>query len=153
MIPPAANFPKFISSFGQPRKRTVSIGPQSEADAREMLAQREILRRQSMNSLRSKSYTGDIAASSSAVATPLATPLDVPGTHENEKMLGHDLNSSHSPYQSDSENDRAVLEGIERPRVRYDVEVVTKLVVYSGIAWLSIEGNPMLFWYLGLGLL
>ncbi|KAA8565498.1 hypothetical protein EYC84_009357 [Monilinia fructicola] len=41
---------------------------------------------------------------------------------------------------------------LEKPRVRYDVEVVTKLVVYSGIAWLAVEGNPIIFEIIGLGM-
>ncbi|KAF5869071.1 putative long-chain base protein 3 protein [Botrytis fragariae] len=41
---------------------------------------------------------------------------------------------------------------LEKPRVRYDVEVVTKLVVYSGIAWLAVEGNPIIFEVIGLGM-
>lgn len=60
---------------------------------------------------------------------------------------------------------------ITKPRVRYDVEVVTKLIVYSGmfhsillvifpraltgfvgIGWLAVEGAPIVFHYLGLGL-
>ncbi|KAL9594828.1 MAG: hypothetical protein Q9179_005224 [Wetmoreana sp. 5 TL-2023] len=40
---------------------------------------------------------------------------------------------------------------VEKPRVRYDVEVVTKLIVYTGIAWLAVEGNPLLFQLVGLG--
>lgn len=31
---------------------------------------------------------------------------------------------------------------IEKPRVRYDVEVVTKLVVYSGVGWVAIDLVP-----------
>jgi hypothetical protein len=46
--------------------------------------------------------------------------------------------------------ERRLFASIQRPRVRYDVEVVTKLIVYSGIAWLSVEGNPILFKHLGL---
>jgi hypothetical protein len=42
---------------------------------------------------------------------------------------------------------------LQKPRVRYDVEVVTKLIVYSGIAWLAVEGNPILFELIGLGML
>lgn len=34
---------------------------------------------------------------------------------------------------------------LEKPRIRYDVEVITKLVVYAGIAWWAVEGNPLLF--------
>jgi hypothetical protein len=37
------------------------------------------------------------------------------------------------------------------PRVRYDVEVVTKLVVYAGIAFLAVQGCPVGFEVVGLG--
>lgn len=45
-----------------------------------------------------------------------------------------------------------MLRGVQRPRVRYDVEVVTKLIVYCGIGWLSVEGVPVVFELVGLGL-
>jgi hypothetical protein len=38
-----------------------------------------------------------------------------------------------------------------RIRVRYDVEVITKLVVYAGIAFLAVQGCPVLFECVGLG--
>lgn len=41
---------------------------------------------------------------------------------------------------------------IERVRVRYDVEVVTKLVVYAGIAFLAVQGCPVVFEVVGLGM-
>jgi membrane-associated phospholipid phosphatase len=43
-------------------------------------------------------------------------------------------------------------EAIETPRTRYDVEVVTKLVVYGGIAFLTIVVCPYVFEKLGLGM-
>lgn len=144
VIPPARDIPKFISSLGKPRKRTVSVGPQSEADAREMLAQREIHRKQSLRDLQSMSSNGDIAVSTAVV--------DIQEAPDQSKLLGHDLAQGRSPYQSDSEQEKVVFEGIEKPRVRYDVEVVTKLVVYAGIGWLSCEGNAVLFALMGLGL-
>lgn len=77
--------------------------------------------------------------------------------------------TSNSPEQEAGVDDETqMFSRITRPRVRYDVEVVTKLIVYSGmfylffviaefvltggigIAWWSVEGNPMLFSYLGL---
>lgn len=65
-------------------------------------------------------------------------------------------------------DERTVFEMIERPRVRYDVEVVTKIVVYFGkfgissikrnlangvvgIAFFAVEGNPLIFNLVGLG--
>jgi dihydrosphingosine 1-phosphate phosphatase len=41
---------------------------------------------------------------------------------------------------------------LQKPRVRYDVEVITKLIVYCGIAWWACEGNPLVFEAIGLGL-
>lgn len=41
---------------------------------------------------------------------------------------------------------------LEKPRVRYDVEVITKLIVYAGIAWIAVEGAPILFETIGLGI-
>ncbi|KAF2458973.1 PAP2 superfamily-domain-containing protein [Lineolata rhizophorae] len=41
--------------------------------------------------------------------------------------------------------DREIFLRLVKPRVRYDVEVVTKLIIYSGIAWLAVEFNPYLF--------
>jgi hypothetical protein len=53
----------------------------------------------------------------------------------------------------DPETERLeIFSHLERVRVRYDVEVITKLIVYSGIAWLAVEGNPVLFELSGLGL-
>ena len=66
--------------------------------------------------------------------------------------------------------DREMFSKLEKPRVRYDVEVITKLIVYtgtismssprryivtyikSGIAWIAVEGNPILFELIGLGI-
>jgi dihydrosphingosine 1-phosphate phosphatase len=36
--------------------------------------------------------------------------------------------------------------------VRYDVEVVTRLIVYAGIGWIAVEWNPILFHVIGLGM-
>jgi hypothetical protein len=53
----------------------------------------------------------------------------------------------------DSEKERLeIFSHLERVRVRYDVEVITKLIVYSGIAWLAVEGNPIFFEVVGLGM-
>ncbi|TVY50513.1 Dihydrosphingosine 1-phosphate phosphatase [Lachnellula cervina] len=48
--------------------------------------------------------------------------------------------------------EKEMFSKLEKPRVRYDVEVVTKLVVYTGIAWLAVEINPMIFEIIGLGM-
>jgi len=48
--------------------------------------------------------------------------------------------------------EREMFSRLEKPRVRYDVEVITKLVVYTGIAWLAVEINPIIFEIIGLGM-
>ena len=56
-------------------------------------------------------------------------------------------------YEKERNDDRRTLhDTITKPRVRYDVEVITKLVVYSGIGYLSIDFIPWTFrkyvdWY------
>ena len=54
-------------------------------------------------------------------------------------------------FREEEKEKREIFGKIEHPRVRYDVEVVTKLVVYAGIAWLAVQGNPVLFEVVGLG--
>ncbi len=46
--------------------------------------------------------------------------------------------------------DQEMFSALKKPRVRYDVEVITKLVVYAGIAWVTVEINPIIFERLGL---
>ncbi|KAF2219101.1 PAP2 domain-containing protein [Elsinoe ampelina] len=151
VIPPAREIPAFFSTLGRGgRKRTVSVGPQSEADAREMLAQQHIQRKRSIRSLQGYAVNEDGAFTSSMATTPLEEikprfddRLSPPTTNRRE--------TSSTPDGSDTEQDKVMFEGIEKPRVRYDVEVVTKLVIYAGIGWLSVEWNPILFMYIGLG--
>lgn len=52
--------------------------------------------------------------------------------------------SSHQAYDDAEQiQDSAMLNKmIEKPRVRYDVEVITKLVVYFGVGWLAIDIVP-----------
>jgi len=120
------------------RPRSDSVGPQSAADAYETLAYREKRRRES-NTLQSVPQKVD--------------------KYEKEMGTGQvDEAALERGYRdredSEREEEREVFRRIEpfKPRVRYDVEVVTKLVVYTGIALWAVEGNPILFELLGLGL-
>ena len=70
--------------------------------------------------------------------------------------------------RQDAKDDIQMFEKLQKPRVRYDVEVITKLIVYGGkllkarsfwkelidvgIAWIAVEGGPILFYLTGLGL-
>ncbi|CZT08176.1 related to sphingoid base-phosphate phosphatase [Rhynchosporium graminicola] len=54
--------------------------------------------------------------------------------------------------QQNELEEKEMFSRLEQPRVRYDVEVVTKLVVYAGIGWLAVETNPIIFEIIGLGM-
>lgn len=113
-----------------------------------MFAQREIFRKQSRDSLKLNLNNLDATGggSSSAVLSPLNTPQArnlTPGSVDQSDYLN-------SKGLSDSEQEKVDFEGIEKPRVRYDVEVVTKLIIYAGIGLLAVEVDPILFSYIGL---
>jgi dihydrosphingosine 1-phosphate phosphatase len=89
----------------------VSVGPQSEIDVWEQIDYRDEQRRQRSNSAESIYASQDVKHR-----------LDLNGAHSftNETLLNN-------------EQDEKILRTIiEEPRVRYDVEVVTKLIVYGG---------------------
>lgn len=174
-----------LNSLRHPRKRGVSIGPQSEADAREFIAYREKRRRDSRSS-----QDGNIAtsphptlgkASTSGYFAPptptedgedpFASPAQRVGGQVEKVAQGGDgamLRPGNVPRQpltppaSDSGNisdagggrdteedeneqekkqDHEMFLALEIPRVRYDVEVITKLVVYAGKSRCFVEGR------------
>ncbi|KAI9670435.1 MAG: hypothetical protein M1829_004758 [Trizodia sp. TS-e1964] len=145
VMPSVTELPSLINSIRR-RRRAVSIGPQSAADAYETLAYRENQRRESV-------------ASIEVPSTALSPNLDkkFPG-NENESTPPQESPLLGSPGSADrydlvtEEKERNLFSQLEKPRVRYDVEVVTKLIVYAGIALLAVEGNPILFEILGLGM-
>lgn len=150
MIPSVRDFPRVVESIRHPttRGRSVSIGPQSAADAYETLAYRERRRKESIGSngslrtreslrdLKEESYQTDAAGKATAsgvhggrlseferqmgTGQVLETPTDEAGGFEFP-----------SP-QSDEVGEREMFTKLVRPRIRYDVEVVTKLIVYAG---------------------
>jgi dihydrosphingosine 1-phosphate phosphatase len=182
VMPSVSDLPSLIASIRHPRRaRSVSIGPQSAADAYETLAYRDKRRRESISSnpatspsfpvnldmdqRRKTSSVGQNENDSlnhSAVsgvspmvrmngASSLPTPaLSKVGTYEQMMGQGHVIYNSSTPgpgsIDSNEDGDVGFLIGqenelgekemfsrLEKPRVRYDVEVVTKLVVYTGM--------------------
>ncbi|GAP93139.1 putative PAP2 superfamily protein [Rosellinia necatrix] len=157
VMPSVSDLPGLITAVRHPRRgRSVSIGPQSAADAYETLAYRERRRKESNASLRSKASVQELAKEqagrSSAVNSGQQKPSDF------EKQMGEgtvvvsadkskETNGEPEMYigQQDELGEKEVFSKLVRPRVRYDVEVITKLVVYAGIAWFAVEGVPILF--------
>jgi hypothetical protein len=168
VIPPASDLPHMLKNLAHPRKRSVSVGPQSAADAYETLAYRNRRRRESVNSL-------DGAVPEDSAWTPSPAVLDTPSIEKGEPLLGAGLlptpmasrvhsyeqmmgagevqfkeknvitppesnadvagdvyNLTQSPTEEENEK-REIFMKLTTPRVRYDVEVVTKLIVYTGM--------------------
>lgn len=154
ILPAVSEIPGMLTSLR--RRRAVSIGPQSEADAYETMAYREKRRRDSMSSLpspvadspsptaeKTPSYVNGMAANG---VSPKSNVLS--GNSNAGIMQENNLSRSSFPNQpmaiteentksdvlvnSPAEDNSDLFQNLTRPRVRYDVEVVTKLVVYSG---------------------
>lgn len=221
VMPAVSDLPNLLNSIRHPgRGRSVSIGPQSAADAYETLAYREKRRRDSLrgtedvapyssqNVLQEQSGNVSHADSTSSAFSSTLTPtisvnLPTPetsrvGSYEKLMGQGHVVFSPPTPPSDDPQNlseepdmsvgaenelgEKEIFSKLEKPRVRYDVEVVTKLVVYTGmfptsisllstlsrstsqgvivsnsdfnpgIAMLAVEINPIIFEVIGLGL-
>jgi hypothetical protein len=171
LIPPASELPHKIMNLAHPRKRSVSVGPQSAADAYETLAYRNRRRRESVSSLdggvpegaawepsprlqSKKPQTPSLEKAEPQLlgASLLPTPMQS-RVHSYEQMMGTGrVNNATTPPPdngtdiagdtvqfsqtlTDEENEtekRELFMMLMKPRVRYDVEVVTKLIVYSG---------------------
>lgn len=140
----------------RPRRRAVSVGPQSEADAYEALAYREKRRRDSLSDSNRTSPAADggkqdslASDGRSAVVSRTRSKLDA-----YENMMGsgspppcstavNDTDDRSSPEGNTKDlNEAEMFSRIKKPRVRYDVEVVTRLIVYAGM-WSPLSGmNP-----------
>ncbi|KAJ5746250.1 Dihydrosphingosine 1-phosphate phosphatase [Penicillium odoratum] len=163
VLPNFSEIPGLITTMRHPRRRAVSIGPQSEADAYETLAYREKRRRESQSgSNRDSPADGENKPNGSPLVFRKTTTVD-----EYEHMMGRGSPQStaveadggiprSSPlpppeYETSRADEKELFSQIKKPRVRYDVEVVTKLVVYAGIPWVVINVAPPVFEMIGLG--
>ncbi|KAJ4339844.1 Long-chain base-1-phosphate phosphatase [Ascochyta clinopodiicola] len=184
VIPPASQLPQMLKNLAHPRKRSVSVGPQSASDAYETLAYRNRWRRGSVNSSDGTVFE-DLEWSSTPTSQAVApaverdqpllgagllpTPM-ASRVHSYEKMMGTgnirdpdgslvtppesdtDLTSDVSLKSEEENEKREIFMKLTKPRVRYDVEVVTKLIVYAGIGWLAVGIDPIIFEMVGLGM-
>lgn len=155
VIPSFSQIPSLIR-----RRRAISIGPQSEADVYETLAYREKRRRASL-SASSETFSSLSKPSPVSPDAPVVPSADN-STHGIGKPLRQaksELETYESMMGTGSVNgsqtqqeleEKEMFSRLQKPRVRYDVEVVTKLIVYAGIGWLAVEVNPVLFSLVGL---
>ncbi|RSM20946.1 hypothetical protein CDV31_000317 [Fusarium ambrosium] len=169
LFPSPSDFPRMVESIRNPttRGRSVSIGPQSAADAYETLAYRERKRRESVSSqhsLKSKSSNLELqSVHEDHSGKGVASGSQPPRITKYEKLMGNGEVVA-SPMTEDPDpieifltgedgglGEKEVFSQLVKPRVRYDVEVVTKLVVYTGIAWFAVAIIPIMFELVGLG--
>jgi dihydrosphingosine 1-phosphate phosphatase len=180
VMPSVSDLPGLLTSIRHPgRGRSVSVGPQSAADAYETLAYREKRRRDSLTNTELESaigaprslstsstkrdyFTGNadkdgavsqVSGISASIGVANTGNLPTPaqsrvGSYEQMMGQGHVMISPATPEEKvdDDDDDNAeifvgqqneleekeMFSRLEKPRVRYDVEVVTKLVVYTG---------------------
>ena len=169
VIPSMHGISSLLTTIRHPRKsRSVSVGPQSEADAYETIAYREKRRRESLSETadiklipqekvssedNTNGYVGvrKLANSATRVApgmlpTPASSKLDLfehmmgtdsvlytPTTPLDELAVNGFINRRPSDDRRQYEREeREMFSKLEKPRVRYDVEVITKLIVYTG---------------------
>lgn len=169
MVPSVSEIPKIVDNIRKGgRGRSVSIGPQSAADAYETLAYRERRRRESIESngsIRSRSSIADLKTGSPLPETKeeqsgrSSAVSGVGKLGDYERMVGDgavlvspsddkiDQDPMLAVGQQDELDEREVFALLVKPRVRYDVEVVTKLVVYGGtfmLSFLSSRPDPLL---------
>jgi hypothetical protein len=144
-----------LTNIRQARRRAISVGPQSEADAYEALAYRQQRRREGSFSERTGS-ANDGRYPKQDGANPSKTQGTGRGLAEYEHMMGssspkfeqtterrraNSATTANGPTHSlQNEEEEDMFSLITRPRVRYDVEVVTKLIVYSGMS--RLVGRP-----------
>jgi len=60
---------------------------------------------------------------------PVVRPVTPP---ESDASITSDFDGNTDIPGDEEKEDREMFMRLERPRVRYDVEVITKLIVYSG---------------------
>ncbi len=168
VMPNVSDLPKLVRSIRGPgRGRSVSIGPQSAADAYETLAYRERRRRESIGSdggsVRSKTSmielrdkaridetkfkedaTGSYSQASGVQSSGLAAyeqmmgqgTVIITGPTDDGPISGDDAQEKLLSGSESELGEKEMFEKLVKPRVRYDVEVVTKLVVYTGMSFI-----------------
>lgn len=176
VMPSVTDFPNFVNSIRKGgRGRSVSVGPQSAADAYETLAYRERRRRESISSNASRNLRSKDSITSLRGVSPTPTAPQEESTaarssaisggrpSDFERLMGEGTvlvtpaeEKGEDPMayieRQDELGEKEVFAQLIKPRVRYDVEVVTKLVVYTGKSWtlasvlfrgvFRVAGNP-----------
>jgi hypothetical protein len=195
VLPSASDVGQMLGEVRKRRGRAISIGPQSMADAREVIAYRQEARRRERSASTDRGHDRRPSQSrltmsptavefndgntspgarkgsthsrnSSTVVANISTTTGAQMTSRHSSNPNAAANASSMDFQvaeknedeqseqdakADADERRAIFSGLPRVRARYDVEVVTKLIVYAGIGWWAREGCPAVFELLGFG--
>lgn len=108
-MPSFRDIPKLLARFSRPR--SVSVGPQSEIDVWEQIDYRDERRRRRSNSVESNRSGREARHHMSSIG---------------EQHFADDT------FLDEDQDEKLLRTHVEEPRLRYDVEVVTKLIVYTG---------------------
>jgi len=149
VLPNPSEVGQMLSDVRAKRGRAISVGPQSMADAREVLAYRQEARRRE-RSLSAESRDGRLTRQNLQNGQ-LPRSVGHSRNTSDDFAIAELQNLSSSDEESEIKERRVVFSAIPHIRVRYDVEVVTKLIVYAGIGWWALEGCVMIFEVLHLG--
>ncbi|KAI4156512.1 MAG: hypothetical protein LQ340_000213 [Diploschistes diacapsis] len=162
VIPSVSELPNFLSRVRHPRRsRSISVGPQSAADAYEALAFRREMRKEMqgfasgatteinatglsrLGFLEDQRHQSESKVDSIDGTIPDLLSVDherstdtlqqpiIPVDNLSESSIAPMRSLSQDRRQNEKE-EREMLSLVPKPRVRYDVEVITKLIVYSG---------------------
>jgi hypothetical protein len=159
VLPSASEMGRMLGDVRKRRGRAISVGPQSVADAYEVIAYEEAKRQSRSNSAaRAEDWKRR------GPESPVREANTTAGAERDGEPLSR-LNSAASARPGNAQTEKSIAEETEREeerqaifsslphgRVRYDVEVITKLIVYIGIAWWALEGCLFVFELIGIGI-
>lgn len=133
------------------RVRSDSVGPQSTADVYESIAYREYQRQRGQLS---DCASGAACSSSSTSACNPAGATILAPTSPSSGSSGTTPSSSGTAKTKQlaaaDEDEDTLLSKISAPRVKYDVEVITRLIVYTGVAMGSTVACAAIFAMVGI---
>ncbi|KAI9834158.1 MAG: Sphingosine-1-phosphate phosphatase 2 [Phylliscum demangeonii] len=168
-----------MASMRNPRRRAISIGPQSAADVYEAMAYQRNKPRHENGGVADCDDDGDVDVHDARAPAVSSSPVNVNVNVNGNVSVNRDQrtgratarpgaqpssadNHNHTPNQRthypghpaahEPSSEALTLSHIKKTRVRYDVEVVTKLIIYAGIAWVAVVLDPVLFEAVGLGM-
>ena len=126
-IPTIQRIPSMLHRFARPgRSRSVSVGPQSVGDVYEMIDYQHELRKRRQSS-RSRSRSVSNASNTMDKKQP-------------------DVDDADDDAVQQATHQAEMFKQIPQGRIRYDVEVVTRLICYCGIGWISVDFVHLIFY-------